>query len=273
MKKVLVIILGVLNVALLTVIIVSLATGWRFSFFKAKQDGGLTPAPPVTAASVPATTAPDSQPPTEDTTATEETETTQEQATEATTAPTQPPTQPPTQAPTQKPTQAPTQAPTKAPSGQLPSPNSVSTNEKASKSEMEQYDWEKGWKNMSKSAVRITDFSAVTGGWKGVIITDPFELMDAYTTDLVNVSISGSASDVKISMSWGTRYFNSTGKSVETKSTPSSFSGTFSKGSVVTVGSGKLEITSFYYDNGREYAIGVYTWPDGLVGYVGLTRP
>lgn len=270
MKRVLVIVLAVLNTALLTVIIISAATGWRFSFFGAKPGGNVTPQP-VTAASVPATAAPSTQPQTEKPTAAESTAApTQEQTSQATTAPvTQPVTQKPTQAPTQKPTQAPATEPTSP----YPDPNSVSTKETASSREAELYTWNNGWSDMSSNAELIGDFTALTGGWKALIVTDPFELMDAYTTDFVNISISGSASDVKITMSWGTRLYNSTGKTVQTNSTPSSFSGKFQKGAIDAVGSGRLVIKDFYCGNGKEYAVGEYTWPDGLVGYVGLTRP
>ena len=127
---------------------------------------------------------------------------------------------------------------------------------------------------MSQSAKRITDFSAITGGWKAMIISDPLELRNSYTTDYMNIKIDGSASSAKVTFRWHSRFMNSSGKSVDvSKDPPGSFKGSFSNGKLSAIGSGKIEIKSFFYDKGKEYALGTYTWPDGVIGYIGMVRP
>ena len=177
------------------------------------------------------------------------------------------PTQTSKPAQTSKPTQT-----SKPAQSTFPSADSMSTSDKAGIMDAEGYSWDKGWTYLSSNAKQISDYSLLTGGWKATMITDPFELMDSYATDYFNVSFSGSATSAKVTMNWGLRILKSVGTVDDTGST-SSMAGKFSGGKLTAVGSGSIEITGFFYDNGKEFAVGTYTWPDGVIGYIGLIRP
>ena len=48
------------------------------------------------------------------------------------------------------------------------------------------------------------------------------------------------------------------------------FNGAWSDGAFSGTGSGKLTLNNFYYDNGKEYGMGAYTWPDGVESIIAL---
>lgn len=154
----------------------------------------------------------------------------------------------------------------------FPSANSMNTSEKAGLMDAEGFSWDKGWTYLTSGKKQITDYSLLTGGWKATMTTDPFELRDSYAIDYFNVSFSGSKSSAKVTINWGLRILKSVGTVDETGST-SSMSGSFSGGKLTATGSGKISIDGFYYENGKEFAVGTYTWPDGVIGYIGLIRP
>ena len=104
------------------------------------------------------------------------------------------------------------------------------------------------------------------------MISDPLELMNSYATDYFNVSFSGSASSAEVRMNWGIRISKAVG-TVDASDTSSPMSGSFSSGKLTAKGSGSISIEGFYYENGKEFAVGTYTWPDGVIGYIGLIRP
>ena len=74
-------------------------------------------------------------------------------------------------------------------------------------------------------------------------------------------------------MNWGTRFFHSQGTTIDDSSSQSVLESSFLEGKLTAVGSGSITIDGFYYQNGKEYALGTYTWPYGIIGTVGLIRP
>ena len=137
--------------------------------------------------------------------------------------------------------------------------------------ETEAFTAKDGWLYITGDAETITDYSKLCGGWIAVMITDP----DGETiTDFMNITISGTASKAKITMNWAQRYFHNGGLTVDDSGNSSEFSGSFSGGTAEALGPGKITITDFVYDygTGKEYATGVFIWPDGVKGYIGLTR-
>lgn len=153
-----------------------------------------------------------------------------------------------------------------------PPASSMSTTDKAGLRDAEGFSWENGWTYLSPDAEQLTDYSLLTGGWKATMISDPFELRDSLGTDYFNVSLSGNASSAEVTINWGLRILKSVG-TVDDSGNKSSLSGKFSNGKLTAVGSGSITIEGFFYDNGKEFAVGTYTWPDGVVGYIGLIRP
>ena len=178
----------------------------------------------------------------------------------------------PEQSSTPEQSSAPERSSTPEQNSGFPAAGSVTTSDKAGLRDAEGYAWDKGWTYLSANAKPITDYSLLTGGWKATMITDPLELVDSYAADYFNISLSGSASSSNVTINWGLRIVKGTG-TVDSSGTASTMTGSFSSGRLTAIGSGSITIEGFCYENGKEYAVGTYTWPDGVVGYVGLIRP
>lgn len=252
-KKIITIILAVLNGLMFTIIIISLLSGWRI---------GNTSEPSPTYSVY-------TDPPQTETTAeptqaqTEHKETTQK----ATKAPT-------TAKPAEKkPTEAPEPVTPKKKSP-FPDSSTMSTNEKAGLRDSEGFSWKEGWTYLSSNKQVINDFSALKGGWKAVMISDPQNKREGMFTDYLNVEISGTDIDTVVTLKWRERLMSNSGGSViDVSGYDSNLAGSFLGGEIEAVGSGKITLTDFYYDNGKEFAEGKYIWTDGVEGYIGLIRP
>lgn len=286
-KKIIIVFLALLNMGLLSLIMISIITGWRYSFLKSENDivaDDSSTASDISqkseffsAVSLDTESKPDiSKPDSEETSLRfsdneppERTESFSSQSGESAISETSElsvqSSQPVYSNPESKSSES--------ESSSLYYPKNMNTDEKAGIRDAEGFSWENGWTYLSTDAEQITDFSAVTGGWKAVIISDPFELRNSYTTDYMNIHISGTAAKLDVTMNWGIRFFNSDGTSIDASGYPSALSGSYSDYTLTATGSGKLVITAFFKDNGKEYAVGNYTWPDGIVAYVGLIRP
>ena len=130
-----------------------------------------------------------------------------------------------------------------------------------------------GWKTMSPSAQRLSDFSSVVGSWKAVMISDPENKTDkGKFTDYFNVEISGSDESVKVVFNRDKRIIGSTGEELDLRAARSEHYGRFEKGSITAYSTNHLSLTDFWSDNGMEYAVGLYSWSDRTEGYIGLIR-
>lgn len=130
-----------------------------------------------------------------------------------------------------------------------------------------------GWKTMSSSANRVTDFDSVVGFWKAVMITDPeSKTSEGKTTDYFNVEIAGSPGDSFVIINWDRRVNAKTGEVQELRGSAIGLSGAFTNGGIKASNGSTIEITDFWKDNGTEYAVGEYLWTDGTKGYFGLVR-
>ena len=130
-----------------------------------------------------------------------------------------------------------------------------------------------GWKNMSSSAKRMTDFEGVLGFWKAVMITDPENESEEGTSyDYFNVEIYGLPDDASVIFNWNRRVIKSTGEKMDLKASAGGFTGTFKSGSIEAENGNKVELTDFWSDGNKEYAVGKFTWTNNSVGYIGLVR-
>lgn len=138
---------------------------------------------------------------------------------------------------------------------------------------MKDFSYTDGWSSMSPSAKRITDFDSVVGFWKGVMVTDPEnETEEGKSFDYFNVEISGSADDTFAIINWDRRVIEKTGEKLELRGSQGGFSGTFTNGSLKAENGNIIELTDFYSDGGKEYAVGKFIWTGGSTGYIGLVR-
>ncbi len=155
-----------------------------------------------------------------------------------------------------------------------PPASSMSTSAFATEDDINNYSWENGWSTMSPQAESIDSFDTVTGGWRAVMVTDPLELLDCYSTDNMNIDISGSPDSATITFNSNKRRFHKNGEVLNLSGEHPSFQGSFTDGSIYAASrSGSVKLDHFYIDGDKEYALGVYTFPSGEIGYIGMVRP
>ena len=159
---------------------------------------------------------------------------------------------------------------------EIPDASEMSTDDSAGSKDAYGFSWEGGkpkWTNLSQNAVEIEDLKYLTGGWKATIITDPENERGICCADYMNINISGSDEAVNLTMKWDKRYFKNKGKTIDVGDKDSVLKGHYSGGEVSVTGAGNVLLDGFWYDGGKEYAVGTYVWPDGAVGYIALVRP
>lgn len=126
---------------------------------------------------------------------------------------------------------------------------------------------------LPEGAERITDFADLIGEWKCYLIDDPKGEYGSYMERLLTVEISGTESQAKLVANWFYVHDGSIGEGYDDDTPASSYSGIWSNGQLDTKGSGAINITDFYSQDGHQYAIGTYTWPDGMPAFISLVRP
>ena len=188
------------------------------------------------------------------------------------------PEQKPSEKPTEIPTETPTQIPTEVPKLSYPSPDEITTEDGPSLWDVQGFLWNKNdgayWDLLTSSAVKLTEFDAVTGGWKAYLLDDPSGKINQNSTEhFANIRISGSTLVAKTVIDWIYATSTDEGDGYDDTSPDSVFNGSWSDGAFSGLGPGKLTLSDFYYENGREYAVGTYMWPDGIESIIALTRP
>ncbi len=253
MKKWPAILIGAVDAVLLTVILISATTGWRIGAPKSQpsdSDAQLT--------------LHDTESNVSGSIAVRQTEAADSDSyTEA------------TQRATEKATEQPE---TEAPKASYPASDEVSTNEGPTLSDIQGFMWNKDkgayWSILTSSAAKLTDFDAVKGGWKAYLLDDPSGKRTENSVErFANISLSGSASVAKANIDWIYATAGDEGDGYEDSAPDSTFNGAWSDGAFSGLGSGKLTLYHFYFESGREYGVGSYTWPDGVESIIALVRP
>ena len=118
---------------------------------------------------------------------------------------------------------------------------------------------------MPSGAKRLTSLGDVTGGWKVYLYGGGMER-------LLSANIDVGQSAVTITLDW---YYvrDSTGKSFEDDTPNSKFSGKFDGGALEATGSGKINLATFWQQDGHQYAFGSFMWADGSISDIALVRP
>ena len=147
----------------------------------------------------------------------------------------------------------------------------MSTQANATLREMDAFTAKDGWLYITDEAEPIGDFSLLTGGWRAIMISDPNG--DVFY-DFMNAELSGVEGKVTVTLNWADRYFQNGGATIDARGYPSDLNGTFDGKQIKAVGDGAIILVGFCYDpgTGLEYAWGEYTWTDGVKGYIGLIR-
>ena len=135
--------------------------------------------------------------------------------------------------------------------------------EASGKPEIGEFD---GW-SIPAGAKTITDFSGVSGSWKGFIKYDVAE-------ELVNFTVSGTASSLTFTVDWYLiHYFGDGSWENEEDMEDTAYTGSWTNGGLSATGTGSFRFDSFYEADGKQYAKGELTTPTGAVASVGMMRP
>ena len=120
----------------------------------------------------------------------------------------------------------------------------------------------------------LTDFREVTGNWKAYIVDITRDSNGSYMVEtFLGISVAGSAEKSKLTFDWICTYNGRTGENYEDSSPDTEFEGAWSDGGIEALGTGMAEFTAFYYQDGKEYALGKMHWPDGVTGSLMMVRP
>ena len=135
--------------------------------------------------------------------------------------------------------------------------------EAAGRPEIGEFD---GW-DIPTEARAITDYSGITGTWKGFILYDVAE-------ELVSFSVSGPSSSPTLTVDWYLiHYFGDGSWENEEDMEDTAYTGSWTNGGLSATGTGSFRFDSFYEADGKQYAKGELTTPTGAVASVGMMRP
>lgn len=128
--------------------------------------------------------------------------------------------------------------------------------------------------NVPASIARITDINAIMGGWKAYIYTYPLtDNPDSHPTEeLLNVYIDAGQEGIALDFDW---YQTLLGDGTVSENTQPSteYSGVWRDGTLEAYGTGSVNLTDFWEENGHQYAIGRIVWPDAMDATIALVRP
>lgn len=120
----------------------------------------------------------------------------------------------------------------------------------------------------------VSDFEKVKGCWKALIYTDPKEEKNCGKMQILNIIVSGSASDVDVVAKWyGALVLNSGEQRDESQEPDSKLNGNWSgKGFSVTGDDMTITIESVWEKDGKQYATGNVENSLGIPTVVALVR-
>lgn len=120
--------------------------------------------------------------------------------------------------------------------------------------------------NVPAGATRIVELGSLTGGWKAYMFGASMEW-------LLNANIDVGQSAVSIMLDWYYVRDGETGESFEDTTPNSTFSGPFDGGMLDATGPGRVTLAAFWEQDGHQYAVGSFVWPDGEQCTIALVRP
>ena len=156
---------------------------------------------------------------------------------------------------------------------EIPDSYSMSTDGYPKLEDIRGFDISFGWIILTDTAQPITDPSLILGGWKAYMLCDPENKMDSTMEKFTNINISYGQSDMTVTVDWYYNYFSKLGEGADDNTPDSVFKGSFSDGQLEAVGSGRITLYGFYYQQGREYAVGRMIFQDGTEAVIALVRP
>ena len=128
--------------------------------------------------------------------------------------------------------------------------------------------------NLPAGRVQLKSIMSVIGGWKVFIMDDPENRFGSGMERMCNANVDAGQPGTQVTFHWYYVYNRDTQTVNQDFSSDSLFTkGTWNNGLIEALGPGKIELTEFYYLDGKEYAVGILHWPDGIKGAVFMVRP
>jgi hypothetical protein len=163
-------------------------------------------------------------------------------------------------------------------SGSIPAPEetgaSLSTEERPALEDFLWYTEDVIENGVPEGAQIIDSAEFVLGGWKGFILYDPNNNYGANSAELLNVDISGTGEELRLTLDWYLMLIpGETQAYDETDMDDVVFEGEWIGGGIQTFGWGELRLRRLYALEGKQYAFGSLETPDGIPALVALVRP
>ena len=151
---------------------------------------------------------------------------------------------------------------------------SLSTEKRPDLADFLWYTEEVAYDGLPSDANIIDNIGSLTGSWKALIIYDPNNEYDAGAMEFLNVSLTGTAESLTLTLDWYQIFLANEGESVdETDMEDSVFMGKWENGDLRASGPGTIHLAQFYELNGKQYAVGTMDTPDGTPALMALVRP
>ncbi len=163
-------------------------------------------------------------------------------------------------------------------SGSIPAPKetgvNLSTEERPALEDFLWYTEDVIENGVPEGAQIIDSAEFVLGGWKGFILYDPNNNYGANSAELLNVDISGTGEELRLTLDWYLMLIpGETQAYDETDMDDVVFEGEWIGGGIQTFGWGELRLRRLYALEGKQYAFGSLETPDGIPALVALVRP
>jgi hypothetical protein len=151
---------------------------------------------------------------------------------------------------------------------------SLSTEERP---DMESFLWyteDVRYNGVPADAETIDKLSPLSGGWKAFIIYDPDDAYDSSAYEFLNISLTGTADDLRLTLDWYLIFWSNEGESFdETDMEDTIFNGKWEDGGLWASGMGTIRLTQFYSLGDKQYAVGTMDTPNGIPALIALVRP
>ena len=118
---------------------------------------------------------------------------------------------------------------------------------------------------------KITDPSEIFGTYDLYVLFDPSN-MSGSTGDLFGIArIDAGQAGTTVHIDWTYTYYHKDGRG-ETDHSKSDFTGSMDNGSVAASGPGKINIETFFYQDGVIRAVGTMETTSGILAYIALEK-
>ena len=125
--------------------------------------------------------------------------------------------------------------------------------------------------NLPADREPLKDLSEASGGWKVYIIDDPDS--GSYMERLCTAHVGSRDGAAALVLHSGYAHDGERDEGYMEEPVDSLFTGDWLDGGMEVVGAGRITIDEFFWMDGREFGVGTFMWPDGMLAYFLMARP